>query len=304
MPHGGPEEAAGAAASAAQAPEAVGGVQKPEVDGGADGGKGPFGDAGGAQGDADGREEDAVAQGHAGVARRVGPGEHTVAGGAVLVADGPRQRHEVRELPGKQKPGHQPAAHALLAEEKLAPVAGARGALPGRRRPPHQRRDGAHDGARPRVGGRHAFQWRVDAGVQGDVEAAQARDGRVHAKVQRRDARGARDGGEGQRAAARDESAHQRPVPRAAHHGVPPRLVQHVERVGAGRREPRTDGEKEQRQRAEAGRVGECGRQHGRHRVQRIGRRGRQDNHDRQPGLGEREQRGERPAKRVRGECR
>lgn len=76
MPYARPEETARAALVAFKTPELYGLVDEPYVDGETGCRKGPFCYAGGAEAETYGEEGDAVAEGDAGVACRIGPGEH------------------------------------------------------------------------------------------------------------------------------------------------------------------------------------------------------------------------------------
>lgn len=185
MPHARPEEAPRAALVAVVLPEAHRLTREPQVDGQAGRGKGPLGHAGGAERHADGDEDEAVAQGHARVARRVGPREHAQARGLVLLADGPAQGHEVGKLPCEEQGGEQPAAYrgAVAREKQFLPGAVLGGGLAGRGGPPHQRGDASHESTDPGVKSRDTFQWRVDSGIKYNVGETQEGDCGVDAKV-------------------------------------------------------------------------------------------------------------------------
>lgn len=153
VPHACPEETARAALVALEAPEPHGLVDEPGVDGQAGCREGPLRHAGGAEAQAQRDEDDAVAERDARVARGVGPREHAEARGLVLVADGPAEGHEVRELPGEQEAGEQPAADggSVAGKEEFAPRAVVGGCLARGRRPSHQGRDASYQGADPGV---------------------------------------------------------------------------------------------------------------------------------------------------------
>lgn len=101
VPHARPKQAPRAALVALVAVEGDRFADQPQVNGQARHRKSPIGDAGRAEPDAERDEDEAVAKGHTGVARGVGPAEHAQAGGFVVLADGPAEGHEVRELPGE-----------------------------------------------------------------------------------------------------------------------------------------------------------------------------------------------------------
>ncbi|KAF1736941.1 hypothetical protein CRV24_002554 [Beauveria bassiana] len=235
MPDARPKEASGAALVAVVLPETHRLAREPEIHGQASHRKGPFGDARGAQGNANRDKDEAVSQGHARVARRVGPGEHAQACGLVLVANGPAQSHEVRELPGKEQARQQPAAdgRAVTGKKQLLPGAILGGGFTSCRRPAHQRRDAADKGADPGIESRNALEWCVYPSIEHDIGNTQKGDGRVYAKVQAARADCTSQYGKEGGAPFRNEPSHKRPVSCSRHLGVGVGLVEHVEKKSA-----------------------------------------------------------------------
>lgn len=202
-------------------------------------------------------------------------------------------------LPGHEQRGQEPAADVLLAEEQLPPGIRGRG-VAGGGGPAHQRGDAADDGTDPGVDDGDALHGRVDAGVQEDVQAAEEGGRGVDAVVERPDAREPGEDAEERRAAHGDEAAHERPVARAAHHGVPFGLVKHVEGVGAPGAQGGAGGEEEEREGGEGRRVCHGWEEEVRDGVYGVGCCRGEDDEGGEAWFGEGEEDGEKSTQRVR----
>ena len=133
------------------------------------------------------KHEDRVAQRNPGVPRGIGPAEHLVPSGLVLITDRVGECVEMRELPREKDAGQKPSADTVLAEEHVAPIVMTHSrdlAFGGD--PAHHGRDSTHDGTDPSVDHMHALQRRVDKSVQRDVAGGQCSHRRVRPKVEQR----------------------------------------------------------------------------------------------------------------------